>query len=228
MCVCVCTHLTFLYTGVNFWALPRTFLGTGKSYRNFKSQAQFQFDTALSQESDFTFTFHFHALEKEMATHSSVLAWRIPGMVEPGGLPSTGSHRVRHDWSDLAAAAASQEKIFNLIYQWVFSPSSSWDLLSTICSERGVVLLLLFPVWHFSLFLRVLRFLDLPVQRQGIEREVIWMESSFLADAAVRFPHLSGPGSCLELYLPLMVFHSLKPLAPAQVLLSNPRPATVL
>ena len=54
--------------------------------------------------SDFTFTFHFHALEKEMATHSSVLAWRIPGMGEPGGLPSTGSHRVRHDWSDLAAA----------------------------------------------------------------------------------------------------------------------------
>ena len=42
--------------------------------------------------SDFTFTFHFHALEKEMATHSSVLAWRIPGMVEPGGLPSMGSH----------------------------------------------------------------------------------------------------------------------------------------
>ena len=43
---------------------------------------------------DFTFTFHFHALEKEMATHSSVLAWRIPGMEEPGGLPSLGSHRV--------------------------------------------------------------------------------------------------------------------------------------
>ena len=47
--------------------------------------------------SDFTFTFHFHALEKEMATHSSVLAWRIPGMAEPGGLPSMGSHRVGHD-----------------------------------------------------------------------------------------------------------------------------------
>ena len=47
--------------------------------------------------SDFTFTFHFHALKKEMATHSSVLAWRIPGMVEPGGLPSMGSHRVGHD-----------------------------------------------------------------------------------------------------------------------------------
>ena len=47
--------------------------------------------------SDFTFTFHFHALEKEMATHSSVLAWRIPGTGEPGGLPSVGSHRVRHN-----------------------------------------------------------------------------------------------------------------------------------
>ena len=47
--------------------------------------------------SDFTFTFHFHALEKEMATHSSVLAWRIPGTGEPGGLPSVGSHRVRDD-----------------------------------------------------------------------------------------------------------------------------------
>ena len=47
--------------------------------------------------SDFTFTFHFHALEKEMATHSSGLAWRIPGTGEPGGLPSTGSHRVGHD-----------------------------------------------------------------------------------------------------------------------------------
>ena len=56
---------------------------------------------------DFTFTFHIQALEKEMATHSSVLAWRIPGMGEPGGLPSVGSHAVGHDWSDLAAAAAA-------------------------------------------------------------------------------------------------------------------------
>ena len=53
--------------------------------------------------SDFTFTFHFRALEKEMATHSSVLAWRIPGTGEPCGLLSMGSHRVGHDWSDLAA-----------------------------------------------------------------------------------------------------------------------------
>ena len=59
-----------------------------------------------TQLSDFTFTFHFHALEKERATHSSVLAWRIPGTGEPGGLPSMGLHRVGHDWSGLAAAAA--------------------------------------------------------------------------------------------------------------------------
>ena len=60
--------------------------------------------------SDFTFTFHFHALEKEMATHSSVLAWRIPGTGEPGGLPSMGLHRVGHDRSDLAAVAARSLK----------------------------------------------------------------------------------------------------------------------
>ena len=55
--------------------------------------------------SNFTFTLHFHALEKEKATHSTVLAWRIPGTAEPGRLPSLGSHRVGNDWSDLAAAA---------------------------------------------------------------------------------------------------------------------------
>ena len=59
--------------------------------------------------SDFTFTFHFHALEKEMTTHSSVLAWRIPGTVEPGGLPSTGSHRVGHDWSDLVVVVCQTQ-----------------------------------------------------------------------------------------------------------------------
>ena len=67
--------------------------------------------------SDFTLTFHFHALEKEMATHSSVLAWRIPGTGEPGGLPSMGSHRVRHDWCDLAAAAAA---LFFLLGDFIF------------------------------------------------------------------------------------------------------------
>ena len=64
--------------------------------------------------SDFTFAFHFHALEKEMATHSSVLAWRIPGTGEPSGLPSMRSHRVGHDWSNLAAVAAPE--LFLLVF----------------------------------------------------------------------------------------------------------------
>ena len=63
----------------------------------------------------FTFSFHFHALEQEMATHSSVLAWRIPGTGEPGVLPSLGSHRVGHDWSDLAAAAADPDNYNGVI-----------------------------------------------------------------------------------------------------------------
>ena len=66
-----------------------------------------------TQLSDFLFTFHFHSLEKEMATHSSVLAWRIPGTGEPGGLPSVGSHRVGHDRSDLAAVAAADVYLQN-------------------------------------------------------------------------------------------------------------------
>ena len=65
-----------------------------------------------TQQSDFIFTFHFPALEKETATHSSVLAWRIPGTGEPGRLPSMGSHRVGHDWSDLATAAALLLSLF--------------------------------------------------------------------------------------------------------------------
>ena len=76
--------------------------------------------------SDFTFTFHFHALEKEMATHSSVLAWRTPGTAEPGGLPSMGSHRVGHNWSDLAAAAAAApiQTIRHVCPKHVTSPNS--------------------------------------------------------------------------------------------------------
>ena len=68
--------------------------------------------------SNFAFTFHFHALEKEMATHSSVLAWRIPGMGEPGGLPSMGSHRVGHDWSDLAAEGWKWDPISLRVQAW--------------------------------------------------------------------------------------------------------------
>ena len=70
-----------------------------------------------TQLSYFTFTFHFHALEKEMATHSSVLAWRILGTGEPGGLPSLGSHRVGHNWSDLAAAVPQSNIVFQC-QQW--------------------------------------------------------------------------------------------------------------
>ena len=75
--------------------------------------------------SDFTFIFHFHALEKEMATHSSILAWRIPGTGDPGGLLSMGSHRVRHDWSDLVVAVAKFVVHFylSLDKQWWQQPS---------------------------------------------------------------------------------------------------------
>ena len=66
--------------------------------------------------SDFTFTFHFHALEKEMATDSSILARRIPGTGTPGGLPSMGSYRVGHDWSDLAAVAVKIQDVVQVNY----------------------------------------------------------------------------------------------------------------
>ena len=74
-----------------------------------------------TQLGDFTFTFHFRALEREMATHSSVLAWRIPGMGEPGGLPSVGSHRVGHDWSDLVVVVGIE--IFEFILLGIYFAS---------------------------------------------------------------------------------------------------------
>ena len=76
--------------------------------------------------SDFTFTFHFHASEKEMSTHSSVLAWKVPRMGEPGGLPSMGSHRVGHDRSDLAVAAAACHPHINPVeLDTIFNPHFS-------------------------------------------------------------------------------------------------------
>ena len=82
--------------------------------------------------SNFTFTFHFHALEKEMATHSSILAWRVPGTGEPAGLPSMGLHRVWHDWRDLAAAAASNSfwctvHVQLLLKEWMNKWTVSWN-----------------------------------------------------------------------------------------------------
>ena len=88
-----------------------------------------------TQLSDFTFTFDFHALEKEMATHSSVLAWRIPGTGEPGELLSMGSHRDGHDWSDLAAAAAA--------FLWS-NGCSQLDLCSSVFSKSDLY------IWKFS------------------------------------------------------------------------------
>ena len=85
---------------------PTPVLLPGKSHgRRSLEAAVHGVSEGRTQLSNFTFTFHFHALEKEMATHSSVLAWRIPGTGEPGGLPSMGLHRVKHDWSNLAAIA---------------------------------------------------------------------------------------------------------------------------
>ena len=88
--------------------------------------------------SDFPFTFHFHALEKEMATHSSVLAWRIPGTGEPGGLPSLESHRVGHDWSDLAVA----QMVKNPPAMWeTWVPSLGWeDPLETGIATHSIIL----------------------------------------------------------------------------------------
>ena len=88
--------------------------------------------------SDFPFTFHFPALEKDMATHSSVLAWRIPGMGEPSGLLSMGSHRVGHDWRDLAAAAvagtfvACRRDIKDKCSLYLDLLSSEWEDLSSL------------------------------------------------------------------------------------------------
>ena len=89
--------------------------------------------------SDFTFTFHFPTLEKEMATHSSVLAWRIPGMGEPGGLPSMGSHRVGHDWSDLAAATVLISSILDVFSCWAESDSlaTPWTIAHQASLSMG-------------------------------------------------------------------------------------------
>ena len=88
--------------------------------------------------SNFTFTFYFHASEKEMAAHSSVLAWRIPGMAELGELPSMGSHRVGHDWSDLAAAAAAAFSCLTLkgsasSPRWALHDAKLW---AGLCSSQ--------------------------------------------------------------------------------------------
>ena len=96
--------------------------------------------------SDFPFTFHFHALEKEMATHSSALAWRIPWTEKPGRLQSMGSHRVGHNWSDLAAAAYIYTHTYiysiDILYIHIkcglpFEPRSAALQMDSLPSEPG-------------------------------------------------------------------------------------------
>ena len=111
----------------------------------------------VRQLSDFTFTFHFHALEKEMATHSSVLAWRIPWTEKPGRLQSMGSHRVGHDWSDLAAAAATKVLFPKLVLKFkshqVFHLTR---LLSIWCFTFTFVLFFFFQFYFiFKLYIIV-------------------------------------------------------------------------
>ena len=96
--------------------------------------------------SDFPFTFHFHVLEKEMATYSSVLAWRIPGTAEPGGRPSMGSHRVGHHWSDLAAAAVflyPNHSEFSTIFKHNSPFHASFSCEEVLYIQKDLVLLTL-------------------------------------------------------------------------------------
>ena len=105
--------------------------------------------------SDFTLTFHFHALEEEMATHSSVLAFRIPGTGEPGGLPSVGSHRVGHDWSDLPAAAADKiwiwinSNVSLLVHELLKYVPYQWNTLRI--EENGCGF-----IWNFTISIKML------------------------------------------------------------------------
>ena len=107
---------------------------------------QYMGSQSQTRLSDFTFTFHFHALKKEMTTHSSVLAWRIPGTGEPGGLLSMGSHRVGHDWSDLAAwmdNSSSNSKSNKILKMFCFSISyyTPWK----VCARISFI-------WHNKIF----------------------------------------------------------------------------
>ena len=115
--------------------------------------------------SNFTFAFHFHALEKEMATHSSVLAWRIPGTGEPHGLLSMGSHRVRHDWSDLAAVAAGSVWSKTAVV-WVLKIILSWFSGSSpekvACSQSWYL-----PLIHFLALISIWSLLSLWKQRES-------------------------------------------------------------
>ena len=124
--------------------------------------------------SDFTFTFHFHALEKEMATHSSVLAWRIPRTGEPGGLSSMASHRVGHEWSDLAAAVVQFSSVQSLscvrlfATPWITARQASLSITNSQSSPRLTSIKSVMPSSHLILC-RPLLFLP-PIPPAAVEK----------------------------------------------------------
>ena len=119
-------------TWPKYWSF-RFSISSSNEYSGLISFGMDWLDLRLSY---FTFTFHFHALEKEMATHSSVLAWRIPETGKPGGLLSLGSHRVGHDWSDLAAASALVLPMN--IQDWFPSGWTGWMFIHTSLVPQGL------------------------------------------------------------------------------------------
>ena len=138
--------------------------------------------------SDFPFTFPFHALEKEMATHSSVLAWRIPGTGEPRGLLSMGSHRVRHDWSDLAAAT-KWINTFYLCSPFIFKCSYfiTYFVYAVLCLVAQSYPTLCDPPWslpgssvHGILQARILEWAAMPSSR-GSSQPRAWTRVSCIA-----------------------------------------------
>ena len=140
--------------------------------------------------SDFTYTFHFHAVEKEMATHSSVLAWRNPRMGEPGELPSMGSHRVRHDWSDLAAAYMINmyKTCINIHYVYM----NLWEL----CNTNEYI----YVQYFFSIFFQVFSCLKayLHVRSPTVMKELCCTEREKEHEGWSKHEHF-GPASTAEL-----------------------------
>ena len=134
--------------------------------------------------SDFIFIFHFYALEKEMATHSSVLDWRITGTGEPGGLLSMGSRRVRHDWSDLAAAGSH-------IYFGISNILSILPIPILTPSKPKLLLQVLSCVW---LFCNPMDWNPAGFFVHGISQARIleWVAISFSRLSEPTFPALAG------------------------------------
>ena len=128
------------------------------------------------------FIFHFHALEKEMATHSSVLTWKIPGTWEPAGLPSVGLHRVGHDWSDLAAAAAAAttNEFEELFMNWMVIYRSSL--------QKCLFTSFVFLSWISCLLLMCKNSLYILVTRSSL---AIWFTTVFSLSLAWPFWMLS-------------------------------------